>query len=682
MIQGDYRRVLFVLGAFALLWGLAAAQQPDQPIAVPTSADVAAASVQPEKILSLAPADAWFIAYTSDLEQSFKNPILKQAADSRGGVAAVLHTLTDTFHGPGMLAVSGTVDNPPSWRVTFAARTVLDRDVFFQRFAAEIVPAWNRSPVGATAGELQFVEDRARSYLTVSGPVPFSLTLVTRNGIVFGSNAPGKVDKWERGIETDGRFVNSDDFKRLNAGRSAPVGTFLYLNTRSLIPLAADALNQTLPKLYEALQLDVVESVALIGSGSSNPRRLRLAIGAKEIKKGPWRLLASAPSEITLARAFPPDTTLLVEGAMARGADIVEDIKAFAAVIDREITDEYEQERAEFNSETGLDPQSDILANFAGAWAFGVSCDSNGFDDPLLALQLESVETFKTHLQTLRMLYQLKTSSINHRGVTIERVARKASPFSYGVVENVLLVSPENEAVTEAIDAILDRKGLDRTRAFDAIRRRLASPTSKFVYVNLAELFSCPPESKDDADASYAEAVAGAGTAIGLAVVTHERMIALEFVSSDDTTDAAIAVLWQSLDASLERARYLSARMVSTANVQGLLTACHVYTADHEKQWPPSLEALVESGLLGDRSQAAKLLTNPYDGEPESAVATYYLYRFIPDAATVNNPAAEVVISEPEIRSGGAVFGFCDGHAEWIESPRANELLVIMRSGH
>lgn len=685
MTLRDHRRScrtrLFLIGVTILsTWSAGPAALPE-PHTRSTRDDAASARSHDREILRLAPADAWFIAYTANTEKTSKSPIVEWMTGGRRNLAGFVVTAVQTFAGPAVLAISGTPDNPTSWRLTFAARTVLDQSQLFQGLSEDIVPAWNRSGLSAATGEVQFIDDGRRGYLTLAGPLPLSLTLMTRDGIVFGSTTPQVAEDWQRGIGKYSVFTNSDEFKRLIAGWSGPLGTFIYLDLRALIPQAAVSLNQVLPRLYEALQLDVTESIACLSGGPTARGPLRVAVGLREMKPGLWHLLASTPSQATLARAFPPDTTLLVEGSMKRASSVVDDIKAFIAVIDQEIADEYDQERVEFVRETGLDPQGEILGNLVQAWAFGVGGNSDGFDDPLLAVQLESAATFKTHLQTLRDLYRLETGSMSHRGVTIERAVREAGPFSYAVVDNLLLVSPNNDIVVGGIDAVLDRKGLGSTKAFNAVRRRTDPKTSKFVYLNLAQLFPYAPESEDNADASVVEALAKAGSAIGLAVVPHERMIALELASSDDTAEEAMALLWRSVDASLERARYLSARSISMANVKGLLTACHVYAANHKKRWPPSLDTLVQTTLLGDETDATTLLSNPYPDGAAKREGCYYLYRHITDPTSVKDPAAEVVISEPEIHDGGAVFGFMDGHAEWLTSPQADKLLAIMRSG-
>jgi prepilin-type processing-associated H-X9-DG protein len=162
---------------------------------------------------------------------------------------------------------------------------------------------------------------------------------------------------------------------------------------------------------------------------------------------------------------------------------------------------------------------------------------------------------------------------------------------------------------------------------------------------------------------------------VGLALTQYEKMIAMDVVSSDGTSEAFSNALLLSVSASFERARYQSAKLVSTSNVKGLLISCKIYANDHQHQWPPNLKVLVQDGSI-----LPKMLESPYDHDKGQGGGSYYLYRRI-DETAVKSPSFEVAISEPAIHDGGAVFGFVDGHAEWVESPRADELLAIMRSG-
>lgn len=650
------------------------------PAAKPRAADASEeAAYEPAKrceILQFAPADAWLIAYTAKGEDAFRHPVIEQLTGGREQSSILARTLAATFDGPTMLTVRGTPMNPFSWRITLAARTSLDRSALFGRLQASLLPAWNRSPVAEQIGRLQFAEDSEHGYLTLSGPLPMTLTVIMRNGVMLGFSGPESVDDWVNEMDTATAFVDTDEFQRLNANRDGPLGTLVYANLRGLVPLFAPQLNRAIPKLYQALQLDTIQCAAVIGSGSLRPGPLRLAVGVSEINPGLVRLLASAPSAVTLARAFPADATFFFQSSYKRASDVMDDLMAFAGSIDQVIVDEYVQERAEFKREIGLEPHSEILANFVGGWAFGARVEHDGVRDKLLALRIGSLEKLKAHLRILRLKFQLETKTTLYRNITIKRAERSLGRISYAVVAGLLLASEEEQTMLRAIDAVLDGTGLDHASGFQAIRTRFGSKASKFLYFNLAELASRSLESGEDAPIPGLDKIAESGTTVGLAVVPHDRMIAFELLSSDDKSEAFTSVIFGSIWASLDQARYQSQQLVSASNVKGMLVACKIYANEHKHQWPPNLKVLVVDGSI-----TPNVLQSPYPDRLPNGSGSFYLYRRIGDESTIKNASQEVVISEPGIHGGGAVFGFVDGHSEWIASPRADELLAIMRAG-
>jgi len=660
-----------------------------------------------DDVLALAPADALFVGYTADAKSLFAHSALSSLVAGKSDLESLVNTLTRTFSGPVMFGLSGVPANPLSWRVTFAARITLDRNELFRQLGEIIVPSWNRSE--GAPGQVQFWDDGEFGYLQVIEPIPLLMTLAVREDIVLGSTEPGLSTLWRDSGEAGASFANTGEFRRLNQGRSAPIDTLLYLDVRPLLPLAAAPLNEMLPNLYDAWRLGDVEFVALADGGADEPKDepakkptpetvertgqqrmpksrppdrgdpLRLAVGLKQITPGPWHLVASAPSAPMLARVFPEDTTLFVHGSMERASTLANDIRAFAATIDTEITDEYEQELADFRNEVGFDPHAEFLHNFVREWAFGARIPP--FDNKLLALQLENESTFRAHMHRLRLAFNLEVRPTTYRGVTIEHAARKLGPFAYAVVDGVLIISPDAGMIERAIDASKDSANLLHAKAFDAVRRHGAPRTSEFVFFDLASAFSEMAEAKEAAQFPEFLNFVKAETAAGLKVVPYERMVALELVTSAGRPTKVIDLLTMVITSSLERARYLSMQAICLAHVQGILTACHVYAADNKKQWPRSLEQLAAEGVLGDKETAARILANPYKPNQPPGDKPYYLYRSIPDKSKIKELWDEVVVSEPAIHDGGAVFGFMDGHSEWITSPRAEELLSIMRSG-
>jgi prepilin-type processing-associated H-X9-DG protein len=103
-----------------------------------------------------------------------------------------------------------------------------------------------------------------------------------------------------------------------------------------------------------------------------------------------------------------------------------------------------------------------------------------------------------------------------------------------------------------------------------------------------------------------------------------------------------------------------------------MLIACKVYLNNNEGKWPYNLQELIAEGSLNRRM----VYEDPYH-PGQIGEMRYYLYRRLPAGRSQAN---EVVISEPALHHNGAMFGFADGHVEWVESPRAEALLAIMRT--
>lgn len=109
---------------------------------------------------------------------------------------------------------------------------------------------------------------------------------------------------------------------------------------------------------------------------------------------------------------------------------------------------------------------------------------------------------------------------------------------------------------------------------------------------------------------------------------------------------------------SLARARELAKRSASLSNLRGIGMACHIYANDNADKFPPSLDVLVDAGLV-----AREALHSPRDNlEGES-----YVYVSQPSAAhaDVRNVLAYERVGGEE----GTCVLFVDGHVEWLKLP-------------
>ncbi len=150
-------------------------------------------------------------------------------------------------------------------------------------------------------------------------------------------------------------------------------------------------------------------------------------------------------------------------------------------------------------------------------------------------------------------------------------------------------------------------------------------------------------------------------------------------VTSPPSGDQAVAVLAQALSASLVEARRQAKRVVSAANMRGIVQGLHMYASEHKGQFPESLAGL----LRATDAVNLKMLVSPYTGQGPSSIdevddKTYLIYR--PGLAT-SSPVREIILAERKTDGEGANFVFVDGHVEWIRDPIASELIEKIERG-
>ena len=104
----------------------------------------------------------------------------------------------------------------------------------------------------------------------------------------------------------------------------------------------------------------------------------------------------------------------------------------------------------------------------------------------------------------------------------------------------------------------------------------------------------------------------------------------------------------------LSRARRLSRRAESLANMGRIAKACHNYSKDHDGEWPDSLEELEEYGITRED------LVNP--GDPQRPVGYVYIRpsrgRAAPDQLLIHEAYDEW--------RDGVNAAFVDGHVEFV----------------
>ncbi|MFQ5463752.1 MAG: DUF3352 domain-containing protein [Phycisphaerae bacterium] len=651
--------------------------------------------VDPERVLALAPADSLFLAYTSDLPLLLENPLLKFIQKQTGKPGKLLEAISAVSHGAAFFSFSGVPSNPMTWSVTLGARTALPRARVVDIFTSEITRQWNDTE--SLPGQISSFDDGRVLHITLVGPATLNLGLAVKDNLIFASGRPFEAQAWLDSSTLPDRFADGEDHARIVQGWFSDPDALLYVNTRPFRALVQPFLTRPFPRLYEALQLDNVEFLASVtrratppdtaetngadlkrtnSVAATKPPTQRIAIGLARPASGLWQAVLGTPGRLSLARYFPGNSPLFINGSMESAADIVDNTNAFVAMIGQEIVDEYEQERRDFQRDTGIDPHSDFLANLSGEWAVAGPFNPSG--GVLVAVRLGDVATFRTHFLKLKAFFDLRTRKAVYRSVAIELAKRVDGEFYFAVIDDVLLAAADGRVLKSAIDAYADDTSLANNEAFLGVMGDRSDTTTELAYANMEFFTEALREEEqgepDEFTASLLDLLA-AQRAIGAEVGLQDRLATLDLASAANESLAPSTLIATVIMPSLARSRELSQRLVSQSNIKGIATSVIIYQANHDGQMPPNLKTLLASGNF-----TANTLKSPYDLRAEWPGGSFYLYRPLPEPQSVENPADAVILSEPELREGGANFGFLNGHTEWIKGPRAAQLLRVMKT--
>jgi prepilin-type processing-associated H-X9-DG protein len=646
-------------------------------------------------LLADAPTDALGVIYLQRPADVWNHPVVLAMLQGEAPPAATeaLQTLTRLFDGPTALVVTGSPLRPDLLAVTLTAQVSLDRDTFFKTLDEKLLAALNRLPDLPGAGAIGFERTGDLAVVRIPGPMPIQMTFALRNGFVRASTNRALVDAWlnppvDTGGDKPKMFLDTTDYQRIAPDPARSLDLLVYVNTRTLMPLAKMGLPHDID-VYSILGLGQFEAAALTASWSKGQYAADLTVCLAGEPSGILRLLQGSGQPVQVARVFPADTVVMLGGTFPSGAVCAEQLNALLELIDPEIVEEYEQERADFVRDFGFDLQADFLGNFVGEWAVGVRAAEN-LPDPVLAVRVADPIAFSNHMAALASAFDLRFDTSTHGSVTVYQPHSTRLQLAYGVVGDYLVIGANPTSVGRTADAWNGKQSLQTAPTYAAVLPGLAHGPSFFGYVDASQLMALAIQAGelhagsdtgiDEPLMQNLERLAQADAcAAGTVALTAGRLRAsLNVPGSDQAAAWAGEAFWQSIGASLTRAREVAKRAVSAANLRGVVTSALVYANEHKGVWPASLADLLQQGAI-----SIEMLRSPYDGTGPRTIATadreaYVIYR---KNIPANVSPQEVVAGEREIRNGeGANFAYADGHVEFVREPDASRVLTVLKS--
>ncbi|MBN1490249.1 MAG: hypothetical protein JXA69_10050 [Phycisphaerae bacterium] len=133
--------------------------------------------------------------------------------------------------------------------------------------------------------------------------------------------------------------------------------------------------------------------------------------------------------------------------------------------------------------------------------------------------------------------------------------------------------------------------------------------------------------------------------------VTGDR---LQLCVAPQSSQRLVAAITRPMD----EARQRSNRLVGSARMKSIILACNMYANDHENQWPPDLQTLVDAELI-----PPGVLLNPL--QPGEKVGFVYRKPALPMDKVDSRSA---IIYEPyDTWTDGVWVAFADGHVEFVK---------------
>ena len=581
-----------------------------------------------------------------------------------------------------------------SWDIAFSFSEAARRDP--QAALHDFAAHWNAG--GSPRGTMKLTDLSDGFQLTLVGPFSVNLRgIMDDRGAYFTSRSKPFAGMRERQVVDNG--ILSHDVMLDLLAADGDQGT---RGVRDVKLLAFADLHRFVPiflaQVFDELPAEVVEifgidelthagfayldsppaersTVGDVDGGDSRRIRdcggaYRLAIGSGSMRESLDVLRSESERRQPIMESAVSGADWQFDVSVGTGAGIMNLILDKASVVAAEIRDEFMEDADSFRRDTGVAPM-EVLANLTGR---AVLAGVNGFaGDPLLAVQVVDAHLWRRQFRSLVEAFDLNVERFFYKGHELYAARRIRGDFHFSLVGDVVMFSRTQQVLTAAIDTHV---GPARGAAFSVRNKREVArslPDGLAFRVSRRALETL----LDGAPGTDERARVFDGVeefVLRLYPGRDHLMVELGFggARGPSPTTIVTAVAIPSMAEARENAR----RTVSMANVKRLITALMIHAHNNGNKLPHSLEAL---GELVDR----KALANPYRRESNEGVDVrpFYVYRPPASWPVKGSPSQVVIVAEPALRNGGAVFGFADGHVEYVSGERAVTMLRSFLDG-
>lgn len=368
----------------------------------------------------------------------------------------------------------------------------------------------------------------------------------------------------------------------------------------------------------------------------------------------------------------------------------------------------------------GIHPIDDVIAKFGDTWILFDAPDHGGvwFIGGVLVAEVEDpaslVESFERICQRVSAMPAVKENKYNAKltiadvrcgGRDLQQIVLQGLPvpisLTWGVADGRLVMGLFPQTVAAALDQIdpaTRRSSLVQSPAYRDARAMLPANAVSVGYsdnqaglrlsypiqmllMQLASSFAGGRDIGMSAEGLHplAHEIRRTHNSVGVTVVDEEGVLYAMTdpgvfgpgafgTSTVATSLGSTAVAMSILLPSLQRARELSKRAVSAANLRGIGQACMIYANDNDDRFPPDLDTVVQGGFVTEIQLRA-----PTDDAWQPGGCSYV---YVAGQSMASDPRNVLAYERPDVNDGeGANVLFVDGHVEFMRVDSINQVI-------
>ncbi|MEK7466735.1 MAG: DUF3352 domain-containing protein [Planctomycetota bacterium] len=426
------------------------------------------------------------------------------------------------------------------------------------------------------------------------------------------------LDAADGGAMPGGSITTNPDFLRAQKAAGKDPILLGYVNLKTVFDGVEASLDREALRIYQMTDAVAGQSTlrsAVVFSGLEGKYGWSGGSLFLDPKNELWSIIRQSPAKKDLLRFIPASCIGAGVLTFNHPAETWEKLQVFIqSKIDQlaedKDKDDFQKGITRFESELGVSV-GDLLAVIDDeiGWC-GIVPEGVRFDEgaQVVFIELKDVDKAKAVIDSIRnggMIEELggEITSREYSGYTLYTFEGGQVPVGYMILDKVFVLTFNPEIQTAVVDAYKAGKVLENDAQYKAAMKKLPNENSKLFYYNAGAIMRIMATMTRELDPDVAEKLKGKGDQ-GVALVTVEKPDEATLLCGAELNSEYYASIVQAALPALQESREKAKQRMAEANLQMMQYGFASWVNQHGdgKDYPISLQALVDDGVMSDRT--------------------------------------------------------------------------------